>query len=243
MADLIRPCSVTSCERAHYGRGYCKLHMRRWQKYGDPTISRPPKQPQPSPAECAIDGCIQKARNVGLCGNHYNQKCTGRKPGPRAGMPPSMPGELWRSVPGTSGSYEVSNLGRVRSVPRITRGGQQRGGRIMALSTHPAGYRYVALYYDDKKRRRVVHQLVAEAFIGPRPDGLFVCHSDGDPSNNAATNLRYDTPGENIRDCVRHGRHFWANKTHCPQGHPYERYADLRYGRRYCSECHRLRCA
>ena len=113
----------------------------------------------------------------------------------------------------------------------------------MSLSTHPLGYRYVALFYDDQKRRRPVHQLVAEAFIGPRPPGLHVCHNDGDPANNQPSNLRYDTPSENSYDTVRHGHHRGASATHCKRGHEFATYAvyEPNYNRRYCGRCSRLR--
>lgn len=50
-----------------------------------------------------------------------------------------------------------------------------------------------------------MHQLVAEAFIGPRPLGFVTCHGDGDSLNNNAANLRYDTPAGNSADAIRHG--------------------------------------
>ena len=46
---------------------------------------------------------------------------------------------------------------------------------------------------------------MAEAFIGPRPEGLYVLHGDGDPLNNYVGNLRYGTPSENNLDAIGHG--------------------------------------
>jgi hypothetical protein len=51
-----------------------------------------------------------------------------------------------------------------------------------------------------------VHVLVLEAFVGPRPPGMVCCHGDGDPTNNALSNLRWDTPQANHADRVKHGR-------------------------------------
>src|SRR5690606_38480338 len=63
------------------------------------------------------------------------------------------------------------------------------------------------------------HVLVAEAFIGPRPEGAECLHGDGDHTNNMVSNLRWGTKSENQLDSVRHGTHHQANKTHCPRGH------------------------
>jgi hypothetical protein len=66
-----------------------------------------------------------------------------------------------------------------------------------------------------------VHLLVAEAFIGPKPEGQQTRHRDGNPDNNQATNLHYGTRGDNQRDSVEHGTHNMARKTECRNGHPY----------------------
>lgn len=51
-----------------------------------------------------------------------------------------------------------------------------------------------------------VHRLVLEAFIGPCPPGMEACHNDGNPRNNALSNLRWDTSENNSADKIRHGR-------------------------------------
>jgi hypothetical protein len=55
------------------------------------------------------------------------------------------------------------------------------------------------------RRRRLVHRLVLEAFVGPCPEGMLTRHLDGDPANNHLDNLRWGTPAENFADSVRHG--------------------------------------
>ncbi len=85
----------------------------------------------------------------------------------------------------------------------------------------PSEPNYQASSAGGVKATRKVHRLVAEAFHGQIPDGMVVCHNDGDPSNNCPTNLRIDTHSENSKDRVRHGRHHCSNKNECPQGHPY----------------------
>lgn len=100
--------------------------------------------------------------------------------------------ENWRPVPDAP-RYSVSDQGRVRGV---------RGTILKPRPIH-SGYLYVGV----AQKPRAVHRLVASAFLGPRPSGLEVCHNDGDKSNNAVSNLRYDTHAANIADLIREGRH------------------------------------
>lgn len=102
---------------------------------------------------------------------------------------------------------------------------------------------YVGSKYPTMRisgRTRYVHDLVAEAFLGPKPQGLEVCHGDNNTRNNAASNLRYATRSENHRDKRKHGTN--GRKTHCPQGHEY-RTSVRRDGtfQSYCCECQRER--
>src|SRR5699024_9822191 len=88
-----------------------------------------------------------------------------------------------------------------------------------------------------------VHSLVAESFIGARPEGMEVCHSDGNKTNNHVANLRFGTSSDNELDKVRHGTHHEAVKTHCPRGH--ELFAEnlkpsnAKQGKRMCLACAR----
>jgi hypothetical protein len=54
---------------------------------------------------------------------------------------------------------------------------------------------------------RLVHHLILEAFVGPRPAGLIGCHNDGNPQNNWPSNLRWDTHASNSADMLAHGTH------------------------------------
>lgn len=56
-----------------------------------------------------------------------------------------------------------------------------------------------------RARRRYIHRLVLEVFVGPCPEGMVACHNDGNPRNNALSNLRWDTREANMRDRDRHG--------------------------------------
>ncbi len=119
--------------------------------------------------------------------------------------------EIWKPVVGYEGSYEVSNLGRVRSLDRIVPVNSGKGpnrtymkrlrGKVLALQKHPGGYRQVALC----GRIYLVHDLVLQAFVGPRPPGKEGCHNDSDKRNNALSNLRYDTHTANCADRIANG--------------------------------------
>ncbi|HWH14395.1 MAG TPA: NUMOD4 motif-containing HNH endonuclease [Miltoncostaeaceae bacterium] len=146
--------------------------------------------------------------------------------------------EEWRAIPSAPG-YEVSNLGRVRSLRH--RYGLRRQPKMLALQlVH--GYPRVNLYSGGSYRPRRVHHLVAEAFIGPRPEGLIVRHLDGTRDNNVPENLAYGTLSENTQDCLAHGHHVQAQRTHCPQGHPYDEENTHHFrGWRRCRTCHNTR--
>jgi hypothetical protein len=77
----------------------------------------------------------------------------------------------------------------------------------------------VTLSVDGDRKQCRVAPLVLEAFVGPRPPGMDCCHDDGDSTNDALSNLRWDTKRANQADTLRHGRHWQSNKTACPLGH------------------------
>lgn len=88
---------------------------------------------------------------------------------------------------------------------------------------------------------RYVHQLVLEAFVGPRPEGMEACHWNDVCTDNRLENLRWDTTSANRHDQVRNGRHAYAKRTHCVNGHEFtpENTRLERRGRRKCKECRR----
>lgn len=85
--------------------------------------------------------------------------------------------EIWRPIP-SAPRYDASNEGRVRS----------RKGRAARLMIPQRG-QYLHLLIDC--RNAYVHDLVAEAFIGPKPKGWFIHHKDRNKYNNEASNLEY----------------------------------------------------
>ena len=113
--------------------------------------------------------------------------------------------ENWKDIPGYVGYYQVSDLGRVKSLARWREDGLQfRQERI--LKGYVERYPKMELTKDGVKKKWYVHQLVAITFIGDyRDDGLQVAHNDGDKLNNRLDNLRWSTPKDNIADKVKHG--------------------------------------
>lgn len=101
--------------------------------------------------------------------------------------------------------YEVSDFGRVRSLPR--KGGNNRlyGGRVLTPFVRKDGHIEVPLCRGGQRHMRAVHQLVLTAFIGPAPSGHEGCHNNGQAADCTLGNLRWDTHAANMADMVRHG--------------------------------------
>ena len=144
-----------------------------------------------------------------------------------------MTAEEWREIPRFPG-YWVSDRGRVLSLkgaePRILQPG----------TAAKLDYPMVGLFDRQARRRsRLVHRLVAEAFIGPCPLGQEVRHGDGNPKNNFASNLSYGTRSDNMQDRLRHGNDPHARQTHCKRDHEFTPENTYRtpQGRRHCRTC------
>jgi NUMOD4 motif/HNH endonuclease len=146
--------------------------------------------------------------------------------------------ERWEAVPGYEGRYEVSDRGRVRSIPQV-----KSLGRILRQHRRTGGYYGVSLYSEGRARVVCVHRLVMEAFVGPQPKGWHTRHLDGDQTNNRLSNLAYGTALDNADDVRRHGTHWQTRKTQCPRGHSYSDPAHLQTSgsERRCRTCHRVK--
>lgn len=115
--------------------------------------------------------------------------------------------EIWRPVVGAK-NYEVSSLGRVKSLARWvrTKGNSLRFVSSRILKQCKGRYYFYCMVFPRRPGGDFVQYYVADAFLGPRPTGLQVCHCNGNPLDNRVGNLRYDTPAGNGADTVRHGR-------------------------------------
>lgn len=136
-------------------------------------------------------------------------------------------------------------MARIRTIRdsqySVTSAGDVISPRGAVLRPWQSGrYGHLKVQIEDG-RRRFVHQLVAESFLGERPDGADVRHLNGNPADNRVENLTYGTRSENVLDSVRHGTYRNANgeKSSCPKGHDYDTqntYTDTS-GRRRCRKC------
>lgn len=103
--------------------------------------------------------------------------------------------ELWKDIKGFEGAYQISNKGRVRSIPRKG----TRKNEIRSISYTLDGYAKVRMIYKGKDKTARVHRLVAEAFI-PNIDGKeTVNHIDGNKKNNCVDNLEWADRHEQMK--------------------------------------------
>lgn len=102
--------------------------------------------------------------------------------------------EIWKDIKGYKDLYQVSNLGRVKSLERYkdNHGKLQKvNEKIKVARKDKQGYELLDLYKDNKPKTVRVHRLVAEAFIENINSKETVNHIDGNKSNNAASNLEW----------------------------------------------------
>jgi hypothetical protein len=115
--------------------------------------------------------------------------------------------EIWKDIKGYEGIYQVSNLGRVKSLARkvIKAYGAEHNlsEKIKSVNSDNFGYSVIRLHNGSGKTFKV-HRLVANAFLG-EPNGLEVNHIDGNKSNNNLNNLEYCTKSENLKHCWDNG--------------------------------------
>ena len=125
--------------------------------------------------------------------------------------------ERWVNIKGSTG-YQISNMGRVRSLLNRGNHKEKLGKDYKELSQSTCkkqGYKSVNIYseYLDKFHTQRIHQLVAHAFVnGKRFKGYQVAHLDGNPANNKSTNLKICTPKENASHKKLHGTELLGSK-------------------------------
>ena len=93
--------------------------------------------------------------------------------------------EIWKDVQGFDGLYQVSNIGRVKSLAT---------NRILKQSIRSDGYLTVSLHKDGKQKSFLAHRLVASAYIGNPDNYPQINHKDENKTNNCVSNLEWCTP-------------------------------------------------
>ena len=113
--------------------------------------------------------------------------------------------EIWKDIRGYEGLYQVSNLGKIKSLNRVIRMKHKSGqimsvrkhGRLVTATDNGSGYLIVGLSKNNKRVNYYVHRLVAAAFISNSQQKTQVNHIDGNKHNNTIANLEWVTPHEN----------------------------------------------
>ncbi len=121
-----------------------------------------------------------------------------------------MENEIWKDITGYEGRYQVSNLGRVKSLDRYInhwRGGLRKiKGKIISPHNNKG---YLRFMFDDRKKY-MIHQLVAMSFLGHTPNGMNITidHIDNNKLNNKVSNLEIVSCRENnTRRCMNIKKH------------------------------------
>lgn len=173
--------------------------------------------------------------------------------------------ENWLPIKDFDGLYEVSDLGRVRSVDRLVPHGvgnrygigpdgrmRHRRGRVIVAKAAKTGHQRLTLSKMGIHTTHSVHVLVKHTFDGPVPPGRIVCHDNGNASDNRLENLYWGTHEQNALDKERHGTNHQLNKSRCPRKHLYAgpnliaNMGNKRVGgpgpQRNCRACDNARC-
>ncbi len=126
----------------------------------------------------------------------------------------SLPNEYWAYVDGYNGIYMVSNLGRVKSMPRKIIKGKRTyyTSELVVSACYNKGYKQVALSNGVNKKSHRVHVLVACAFIPNPQNKPNVNHKNGIKDDNKIENLEWNTQKENVNHA------FANNLVRIPKG-------------------------
>ncbi len=121
-----------------------------------------------------------------------------------------MENEIWKDIAGYEGLYQVSNMGRVRSMDRtiaLTNGRERKLPSKVLRPGVQKGYLHVCLSSRGVETSYLVHRLVAAAFLGPIPNGMEVDHINEDHKDNRVSNLqflsRFDNASRSTRGVFR----------------------------------------
>lgn len=108
--------------------------------------------------------------------------------------------EIWKDIKGYEGLYQISNMGRVKSLDRITSDGRCIKSKYLKIGDNNKGYKNVALCKNSIYEKCYVHRLVAQAFIPNEEGKKEVDHINTIRDDNRVENLRWVTHKENMNN-------------------------------------------
>lgn len=178
-----RLCSVSSCARKHKAHGYCSLHYRRVQNNG--VASRPRDG-----GVCAVETCDRRCTRHLYCDKHYYRFRRHGDPlmfSARHAIKDTTKKEaFWAAIIINSENDCLEWAGAKTS------------------------WGYGRLSY--KSKHYAAHRFAFELYVGPIPDGMFVCHHCDNPGCCNPNHLFLGTPKDNMIDMAAKGRHIGARK-------------------------------
>lgn len=114
--------------------------------------------------------------------------------------------EEWRDIPGFVGLYKVSNLGRIKSVPRNVKKNNTTKEHFIKPYFSGTNYAKIGLRKNNRTTKHYVHRLVAVAFLGnPTTEKNQIDHIDGNKLNNAVENLEWVSRKTNMQRAWKNG--------------------------------------
>ncbi len=117
--------------------------------------------------------------------------------------------EIWKNIKGYEELYQVSDQGRVKSLPR----NGFHGGILKSVLINN-GYLHISLSKRNTIKNYSIHRLVLKHFVGICKEGFVACHNNGNKQDNRLSNLRWDTCSNNEKDKLKHGTDLRGEKHH-----------------------------
>lgn len=157
--------------------------------------------------------------------------------------------EIWKDIPNYEGLYQVSNTGRIKSIPHSIKANKCGGTRvteehIKSVTTGWHGYVWVSLCKNGKQKTHSVHRIVANAFVENKNNLPCVNHKDGNKENNTVENLEWCTVHENQIHASKNGLLSKSKKVICIEtGVVYQSSGEAERDTNICARNIRSACA